>query len=106
MLSFLFSVDHILSELLTTTHLTWVFLHGTAQNSLIKLCKSLGHDKAVFHKGKVQAQMNIFREMFTKTQTDGRIMERMKREKKGGESLKLERDFLKKMHLCLEQWID
>ena len=64
------------------------------------------HDKAVFHKWKVQAQMNIFREMFTKTQTDGRIMERMKREKKGGESLKLERDFLKKMHLCLEQWID
>ena len=83
-------------------HLTWVFLHGTAQKSLIVLCKPLGHDKVVM----VQAQTHIFKEVFIETQTDGRMMERMKREKKGGKSLKLERVFLKKVHLCLEQWID
>ena len=70
------------------------------------LCKPLGHDKVVFHKGEVQAQTHIFREVFIETQTDGRMMGRMKREKKGGKSLKLERVFLKKVHLCLEQWID
>ena len=100
MLPFLSPVDYILSELLTMTHLSWVFLHDMAQNSFIELCKLLGHNKFVFHKGEVQAQTHIFRELFIETQTDDRMMGTMKREKKGGEFLKLEKVFLKKVHLC------
>ena len=39
-------VDHILSELFTVTHQSWVALHGMA-HGFIELQKSLRHDKAV-----------------------------------------------------------
>ena len=42
-------VDHILSELSTMTHLSWVALHSMA-HSFIALCKPLHHDKAVIMK--------------------------------------------------------
>ena len=42
------SVDHILSELLTITHPSWVALHSMA-HSFIELCKTLCHDKAMIH---------------------------------------------------------
>ena len=42
--------DHILSELSTMTHLSWVALHGMA-HSFIELCKPLHHDKAVIRGG-------------------------------------------------------
>ena len=38
--------DHVLSELSTMTHLSWVTLHGMAHR-FIELCKPLHHDKAV-----------------------------------------------------------
>ena len=41
-------VDHVLSELLTMTHPSWVGLHGMA-HSFIELRKALHHDKAVIH---------------------------------------------------------
>ena len=41
-------VDHILSEVLTMTHLFWVALHGMAHNS-IELHKPLRLNKAVIH---------------------------------------------------------
>ena len=43
-------VDHILSELLTMTHLSWVTLHGMA-HSFTELCKPLHESKAVIHEG-------------------------------------------------------
>ena len=43
-------VDHILSELFTMIHLSWVALHGMA-HSLIELCKPLHCDKAVIYEG-------------------------------------------------------
>ena len=45
-----FSSDHILSELFTMTHLSWVALHGMA-HSFIELYKAFCHNKAVVHKG-------------------------------------------------------
>ena len=45
-------VDHVLSELFTITCLSWVTPHGMA-HSFIELCKSLHHDKDVFHKGEI-----------------------------------------------------
>ena len=41
-------VDHILSELFTMTHPSWVALYGKA-HSFIELHKPLCHDKAVIH---------------------------------------------------------
>ena len=41
-------VDHILSELLTMTHLSWLTLHGMA-HSFNELHKPLRHDQAVIH---------------------------------------------------------
>ena len=41
-------VDHVLSELSTLTHLSWVALHSLA-HSFTELCKSLCLDKAVIH---------------------------------------------------------
>ncbi|CAI9174395.1 unnamed protein product [Rangifer tarandus platyrhynchus] len=43
-------VDHILSELLTMTHLSWVALHLMA-HSFNELCKPLHPTKAVIHEG-------------------------------------------------------
>ena len=43
-------VDHILSELFTVTHQSWVALHGMA-HSFTELPKSLYHNKAVIHEG-------------------------------------------------------
>ena len=43
-------VDHILSELFTMTHPSWVALHSMAHN-FIELHKPLRHDKAVIHEG-------------------------------------------------------
>ena len=45
-------VDHILSELSTMTHPSWVALHVMA-HSFIELHKPLCHDKAVIHKGEM-----------------------------------------------------
>ena len=42
--------DHILSELFTVTHQSWVALHGTA-HSFIELPKPLHNYKAVIHEG-------------------------------------------------------
>ena len=44
-------VDHVLSELFTVTHLSWVTLHGMA-HSFIELDKPLRQDKAVIHEGR------------------------------------------------------
>ena len=44
-------VDHVLSELFTMTHLSWLALHGMA-HSFIELHKPLCLDKAVIHEGK------------------------------------------------------
>ena len=41
---------HVLSELSTMTHLSWVALHGMAQ-SFTELCKPLRHYKAVTQEG-------------------------------------------------------
>ena len=41
-------VDHVLSELFTMIHPSWVALHGTA-HSFIELHKPYRHDKAVIH---------------------------------------------------------
>ena len=41
-------VDHILSELFTATHPSWVALQGMA-HSFTELCKPLCHEKAVIH---------------------------------------------------------
>jgi len=46
------SVDHVLSELFTTIHPSWVVLHGMA-HSFIKLCKAFCHNKAVIHEGNI-----------------------------------------------------
>ena len=43
-------VDHVLSELFTMTHLSWVALHSTA-HGFIELCKPLHHNKAMIHEG-------------------------------------------------------
>ena len=43
-------VDHVLSELSTITHLSWVALQDMS-HSFIELCKPLHHDKAVIHEG-------------------------------------------------------
>ena len=43
-------VDHVLSELFTMTHLSWVALHGMA-HSFIESCKPLLYKKAVIHEG-------------------------------------------------------
>ena len=43
-------VDHILSELSTMTHLSWVALHGIA-HSFVELHRPLSHDKAVICEG-------------------------------------------------------
>ena len=43
-------VGHILSELFTMTHLSWVALHGMA-HSFIELQKPLFHDNTVIHEG-------------------------------------------------------
>ena len=51
-LSFPPPVDHVLSELFTVTHLSWVVLHGMACG-FIELCKPLHHDKAVIHEGEL-----------------------------------------------------
>ena len=47
-LPFPLPVGHILSELSTMIHLSWVALHGMA-HSFIELCKPLSHNKAVIH---------------------------------------------------------
>ena len=49
-LSFPLPVDHVLSELSTMTHSSWVALHDMA-HSFTELCKPLCHDKAVIHEG-------------------------------------------------------
>ena len=41
-------MDHVLSELFTLTHLSWVALHGMA-HSFIQLHMALHHNKAVVH---------------------------------------------------------
>ena len=43
-------VDHVLSELSTTTCLSWVALHSMAHN-FIELHKPLHHDEAVIREG-------------------------------------------------------
>ena len=43
-------VDHILSELFTKTHPSWVALHSKT-HSFIELCKPLHHNKAVTCEG-------------------------------------------------------
>ena len=45
-------VDHILLEVFTMTHPSWVALHGMAHN-FTELCKPLCHKKAVIHEGEV-----------------------------------------------------
>ena len=57
-LSFPSPVDHVLSELSTMTHPSWVALHGMA-HSFIKLCKPLCYDKAVIHEGDVHTLRTI-----------------------------------------------
>ena len=47
------SVDHVLSELYTMTHLSWMALHGMAY-SFNELHKALCPAKAVIHKGQTQ----------------------------------------------------
>ena len=47
-LPFPLPVDHILSELSTMTHLSWVDLYGMA-HSFIEIYKPLHHSKAVIH---------------------------------------------------------
>ena len=42
------SVDHIVSELFTMTHPSWVALQGIA-HSFTELCKPLQHNKSVIH---------------------------------------------------------
>ena len=44
------AVDHVVSELFTLTHLSWVALHSMA-HSFIELQKSLCYDKVVIHEG-------------------------------------------------------
>ena len=41
-------VEHVLSELFTMTHPSWVALHGMA-DSFIELPKPVYHNKAVIH---------------------------------------------------------
>ena len=43
-------MDHVLSELFTITHLSWVALHSM-DHSFIKLGSLLCHGKAVIHEG-------------------------------------------------------
>ena len=43
-------MDHVLSELFTITHLSWVALHSM-DHSFIGLYKFLRHDKAVIREG-------------------------------------------------------
>ena len=45
-------VDHILLEVFTMTHPSWVALQGMA-HSFTELCKPLCHKKAVIHEGEV-----------------------------------------------------
>ena len=56
-LPFLPPVDHVVSELSSMTHPSWVTLHGMAHSFIdydysLSLCKSLCHDKAVIHEGR------------------------------------------------------
>ena len=46
-------VDHILSELFTMTHLSWVAWHGTT-HSFIELWKPHQHDKSLILKGDIK----------------------------------------------------
>ena len=43
-------MDHVLSELSTVTHLSWVALHSMVHR-FIELSKPLRHNKAVIHEG-------------------------------------------------------
>ena len=52
-LSFPTPVDHVLGELFTMTHLSWVILHCKAYR-LIGLCKSLHHDNTVIYEGVIK----------------------------------------------------
>ena len=49
-LQFPFPLDHVLWELFTVTHLSWVAQHGMV-HSFIELRKPLHRDKAVIHEG-------------------------------------------------------
>ena len=51
-------VDHVLSELSTVTHPSWVALHGIS-HSFIELHKPFCHDKAVINEGCVCVYFNI-----------------------------------------------
>ena len=53
-LQFVLPEDHLLSELFTLTHWSWVRLHGMA-HSCIELCKLLHHDKAMIHEGEYRS---------------------------------------------------
>ena len=53
------SVDHVLSELPTVSHLSWVALHSMAY-SFIELHKLLGQNKALIHEGRYLPYRCIF----------------------------------------------
>ena len=57
-LSFPTPVDHVLGELFTMTHLSWVILHCKAYR-LIGLCKSLHHDNTVIYEGLTEEALQI-----------------------------------------------
>ena len=52
-------VDHVLSELFTMTHPSWVALHSMAHSS-IELYKPLHHDKAVIQEGEKEGILVLF----------------------------------------------
>ena len=53
-------LDHVLSELFTMTHLSWVAL------SFTELCRPLHHDKAVIHEGDIYIYP-LYKTFFTMT---------------------------------------
>ena len=60
-------VDHILSELFTMTHLSWVALHNMTHN-FIELWKSLCQNKTMIHEGhKCIAMLYIYTHTHTHT---------------------------------------
>ena len=58
-------VDYVLSELFTTTCLSWVAQHSLA-HSFIELCKPPCHDKAVIHERIHTTKMVIFKKIDNK----------------------------------------
>ena len=64
-------VDHVLLELFTVAHSSWVTLDGMA-HGFIELDKPLRHDKAVIHEGVLNTEVDKLNNLTRFTQVSKR----------------------------------